>query len=997
MLRKAAMKGAVSPSGADGYLWTQMDGSLQEQCRGALLAIFQREANGDVQHKIADAVAEVARIQSDYGEWNDLLSLLFTINVGTNEHLCSGCLRVLAAVPEVVENRPSLKEVSMMLQSCMTHNSLKVRLEAIRALASMVYVFEDEQDKLVCFQDIVNVMPEFIASMTTEPEMQSEVFVSLIDMAMSAPKLFKAVMKPLCATIIPLVQSSEGDEDVRKGGLELVLTLLETVKGAKKEKELIGQVLHLLLVLVAEVEEDQSIWCQREPEDDDLCEEEIVSMFAEQSLDRMAMDLGGKVLVPHFFTLLPQMLQSPAWRNKYAGFRSLAAVAEGCLDQLEDNLEAVLAFIWPCFSDPNPRVQYAACHALGQLCTDFDGAIQSTHGLSDKALSSLVGVLVNSGQPRVQAHAAAALINFAEGVESEALQPYLDELLTRLVGLLASPVVYLQSQLMATIAAFSSAAGTAFSRYYSAIVPILMQCLATPTDPSDRPRRQLQCRALEAMSLVFLAVGREQINAADLQSFIKHLVDLQQSNLSEDDEMGSFLSSAWVRMSTVLGSDIAQFLPLIIPPLLQKAGQKADLKSFDLDESIEGYDENEWEFATIRGKRIGLRTATLDSKLEALQDLTTFIEALGTAYLPVAGETLNVVVPLLHFSLDENIQAAAAEVLAQLLSAMYPVDPVQSSQPVSTVMNELLKSCTEESFNLDYTFAALDAMADIINIKGVVANVLGKPFMDAVFQVVPQLLQLIVQALAEKLEREDEEDEEYDGEMDDCEDEEALMYAMSRFFAALFKAYGPVCAPPTGPLVTFCSQSVLARQASPSMKHACLCILDDLIHWTGPDSAVYMDTITRALAEGLQEHDDTDVRQASLFGVGMCAEHGGQAYHPFLDIAISSLVQILSSPNAKAPSQREATDNAVSATGRILLARPHLVTPAVLSPWLAAFPVLEDSDEVIPAYRALSQLVSNGVVPKSDALSAAIAPALQIPKDPFASDPSLRALLTQLI
>ena len=43
--------------------------------------------------------------------------------------------------------------------------------------------------------------------------------------------------------------------------------------------------------------------------------------------------------------------------------------------------------------------------------------------------------------PRVQAHAGAAMVNFAEQATKEILSPYLDQLLTMVSTLLASPCV----------------------------------------------------------------------------------------------------------------------------------------------------------------------------------------------------------------------------------------------------------------------------------------------------------------------------------------------------------------------------------------------------------------------------------------------------------------------------------------------------------------------------------------------------------------------------
>lgn len=43
--------------------------------------------------------------------------------------------------------------------------------------------------------------------------------------------------------------------------------------------------------------------------------------------------------------------------------------------------------------DPHPRVRYAAVFAMGQLCTDLEGAVQEEYGV--EVLRALVTVMNN--------------------------------------------------------------------------------------------------------------------------------------------------------------------------------------------------------------------------------------------------------------------------------------------------------------------------------------------------------------------------------------------------------------------------------------------------------------------------------------------------------------------------------------------------------------------------------------------------------------------------
>ena len=61
----------------------------------------------------------------------------------------------------------------------------------------------------------------------------------------------------------------------------------------------------------------------------------------------------------------------------------------------------------PMCSDPEPRVRYAACQAIGQMCTDFGPTLQTKH--HNVVLPALIGLMDDVQNPRVQSHAASGM------------------------------------------------------------------------------------------------------------------------------------------------------------------------------------------------------------------------------------------------------------------------------------------------------------------------------------------------------------------------------------------------------------------------------------------------------------------------------------------------------------------------------------------------------------------------------------------------------------
>jgi importin-5 len=172
-------------------------------------------------------------------------------------------------------------------------------------------------------------------------------------------------------------------------------------------------------------------------------------------------------------------------------------------------------------NDAHPRVRWAACNAVGQLSTDLAPTIQKNG--HERIMNALVPLL-ESTEPRVQAHAAAALVNFCEVIasEDEIIEPYLDGILERLLGLLRNPKRYVQEQAVTTIATVADAAAEKFVKYYDHIMPLLIQAMQSP---DDKEYRILKAKAIECATLIALAVGKDTFgkDAMNVMQLMAHI------------------------------------------------------------------------------------------------------------------------------------------------------------------------------------------------------------------------------------------------------------------------------------------------------------------------------------------------------------------------------------------------------------------------------------------------------------------------------------------
>lgn len=84
----------------------------------------------------------------------------------------------------------------------------------------------------------------------------------------------------------------------------------------------------------------------------------------------------------------------------------------------------------------HPRVRYAACNAVGQMSTDFAPTFEKK--FHETVIPGLLMVLDDNANPRVQAHAGAALVNFSEDCPKNILTPYLDAIMAKLESILTA-------------------------------------------------------------------------------------------------------------------------------------------------------------------------------------------------------------------------------------------------------------------------------------------------------------------------------------------------------------------------------------------------------------------------------------------------------------------------------------------------------------------------------------------------------------------------------
>ena len=997
-----------------------MTPEIQNACKVALLESFSRSNNRTVRNRISDAISEIASIVCQYEEWRELMEFLVVSvsNPSESDDAIIALLRIIASTPDLFSNQDSsaLSALFAVINGVISVHPA-VAVEAVQALSALTIFFYPDEKRRNTFASVVtqtvpSVAQMLSASIDEKEDELAQVLNNSADLVFECPRLFAGKKQEknalneyvamASALIRRLSEDQYQDEDkVASAALEFICAAVEGNPAAFRRDRALLEASAVLLLQVTGMESGTDEWLGTDPTDED--DNLSMSILGQQSLDRFALALGGAVAGPILYNHIGSMLNdaSGSWRNKYSALMAIASTAEGCAqDFLEDHLEGLLAIVWARFVDTHPRVQYAACHALGQLCTDFPGRIQKE--FAHNALSALLSLLQSSRDARVQCHASAALVNFAEDCEPETIAPFLDSILSVLANILASPSCpgYLKEQLIATIGAYSGAAQSRFASFFDQLLPLLVAGL----DASQS--RKVQCRAVEALSLVLLAVKDSESIQGSLNSclpgFLNHLTKLEESlpSCPADDPMRDFLASAWLRMAQLMGRQFSPYLPVILPSLINAAGSKVNFT--ELPENDDEEAESEYiPAARVNGRNVGINTSSLTEKASALESLASLITAVGPGFFPESERVFQISCDLINFEWSGDVRSAAVECATSALECLnYP------DAGVDSLVSAILKGLTE-MYETEFACSSLDALSVLFSTSAkkralpILASVLPK-----LNEIIPSLIKLtcdnIRQIQEAQVEQEDEDEADEDGEgfLDTAEEEEVL-YAWGRLQAAIFECF-PQALENHKWAISFSSTQIKAiakksksKRSTSSKKsaaindeldnealqHVCLGVLCDAIEWLKTDGAMaFGQELIDACLTALSASDVAAtplVRQVAAHLAGQMARYGGAVFRDFsLQASAPLLTKLISRPEGRAPSQLAVTDNAVSALIRIETAYPGALAPDT-STFIGQFilpglPVITDDAEINYVTAFLMQNYNPAAVWAQTVLSALI-------------------------
>nr|CDS33564.1 importin 5 [Hymenolepis microstoma] len=959
-------------------------GSLPEdtknQIRQQLLVSIVNEPVNLMRRKIADVAAELVREHfNDDGvcQWREFQPFIFECFKSPEPGLREIACHLFAIVPAIFGPDPKklLTDIGHMLGQALQDAEPKVREAGFRALSAFLVHNASENSIQAALKDLVQPALMAIAANLESDSEDDTMLKCLVEVAESTPKFIRPYLQVTLELCYKVLCNADLSDPIRHIALEVIVTLAENIpSGVRKAgKEMIRPLVRTLLQMMTELEDDPDWATADTPEED---EEDSNAITAEMALDRFACAMVSQAVLDEITQTVPVMLEDPDWKKRHAGLMAVSACGEGCHKQMEGMLGSIIQAVIPRMADPEPRVRYAACNAIGQMAADFGPKLQKNY---HSAIIPAIMHVLDDKVPRVQANAGAALVNCCETSIKSVLLTYLDDLVNKLQEVMTAKfhemvekghkLVLLQT--VTSIAAVADASGENFAPYYDRFMPGLKYIMENAVHPD---LRLLRGKTIECISLIVLAVGKERF-MQDASSIMTLFMKTQtaiggestskgsnEDQFDDDDPQVNYIITAWARICKLLGRSFEPFLPTVMPQVLKTARMAPKVCVLD-DEEAESFDPESWQILSIgEDQNCAIRTSILEDKSTACQMLVCYARELKESFAPYCEEVLNTMLPLLNLCLNDEIRSAAAEIMPYLMDSMKKTRPDLIAGAWDKVFSKLIEAISTEPER--------EIVAELLeSLAGCIEN-LGVGHLN--YERMTEIHRLLDRFFHEHFEKDEEraakrQDEDYDEQeeeriLNEKDEDEYVLSKMCEVMRAIFATYKTEALPLFQQLMVHVVKLLEPNRPWSDLEWG-LCFCADLIEYAGPQSFAMKDFFIPAFARAIM-HRQNAIRQTAIYSIGVMAMFGSEGYVPTLTDFVPPLIQIIESPESSSDENNMCRENAVSSMTKIMKYRPECLIPAglgdmdsLIARWVTWLPIWEDEEETVHVYGYLCDLV----------------------------------------
>lgn len=938
--------------------WKMMPVDQQESVKSLLLEAIPKEPEHKVRYAIAQLSAVILRNEK-LERWPQFIQFVLQASRSKIPEQRQVGLLVLRCALDLTAGifRPHFPDlIKLFNQTLADLQNGPLLFYSIQSVTSIVPELVGNENNLLrpLIQKLVIAIKQLIQINEVQACEAMEVFDELMESEVSVIVYYLSEVIHFCLEIA--INTSLSD-NLRVKSLYCVRFLIKLKSKSILKQKLLPQILSAIFpIMCAEPPPGQLDPEDEEDDDDELLEEaaemQLPKHYAVQVIDILALHLPPEKLFPQLSPLMePCLLSSNPYQRK-AGLMCLAVLSEGCADHIRNkHLQSMLQLVCQAITDENHVVRNAALYALGQFSEHLQPDIS---GYSESVLPLLLEYL-SRVDPSHTAHltkAYYALENFVENLGCK-IEPYLPTLMERILSSLSSSDnVRLKELSVSALGAIANGAEQLLRPYFLSIMEVLKVHLMQTTEEG----RPVQIQCLETLGVLVHTLGKETFLPLAEDCF---LLGLNLCDRIDDPNMRSCAYSLFAALSGVMEDNISHHLEKITAMMLLALKSREGIviqynenRSFMLfddetdEEDVVIHDEDEEEGdPDIEGFIV--ENAFVDEKEEACSSLGVIALNASSSFFPYLDSCFQEVFKHIE-SPHHSVQKSAYEAAGKFVRSMHLVylkNPSESNAKVLLQLLEIvipayLRGAVQDK-EREVVMAILEALNNVIkDVKEVCVR--GPEQLGKICDVIKAVLQSKTACQEEAEDEEDEQQAEMDAMLMEYAGEGIPLVAAAvggATFAPYFASFLPLLLNKT------------KSSCSTAEKSFAVGTLAESIVSLGEATSPFVAQLLPVLVTRAQD-EDNEVRSNAVFGLGVLAEHGGEAMLKNFPKLLSILSSIISSEkNART------LDNVCGAVSRMILRHPEGVPVEQVFPvLLRSMPLKEDFEENCTVFKCIAFL-----------------------------------------
>ncbi|XP_070018413.1 uncharacterized protein [Nicotiana sylvestris] len=918
--------------------WHNLSVSTQSTIKSMIVDRFSVEEPGFIIQELLITVwTLIDSVRADK-TWPELLPPLYqrVTNSSLDPYLKGAACIIFAILSKDIgeTTAPCIKDLHKLFLNTLNDDTLhlQVRITAARAVITFIQSIPSSNEK-ERFQELLPGMMRALTDTLNNKRREDaaeQVLLFLIKLAKNEPRFLRRQLVDVVGTMFDIAEDKSLEETTRHLAIEFVLALVEArekAPGMMKKLPLFTTTCFAVLLNLLRDIKDEPSWHSSEIWNDQAGVTDNY-IYGRECLSRFSKALGGKTIAPIALEQLDAYLIVPEWEKRHAALIALSQIAEGSSKVMMKYLEQIMNMVLHAFQDPHPRVRWAAINAVAQFSIDFS--------------------------PHLQAHAALAVSDFCKSDKPETLVPYLDRILNKQLVLLQNDNEMVQRAALKALSGIADLSKEQFQAYYDFVMPYLKTIRANANDKSNH---KLQVRAFECISLVALAVGKEKFRD-DLEQVMEVLKSFQKSQVREADTI-VYILQASNRICQCIGKDFLPYMSTVMPSLVECAQFEPD-KTVSTDKLYDSIHKVKFgkEMICIKGSDL------LEVKSIACGLLGRYAHNLKEEFYPWISQAASVLAPLLKFYMDDDVRNYANYALSSLLpSAELAVEKGIAQGGNQSYFKQLSGDIILALGNALYSESEAKISANILwglnECLLICGSLLNE---DQVHSIIDEIKHVLMESsrrngeLTKRAKSEDFDAEEAELLRAVRELEDEVCINVGNILITLIHTFKAAFLPFFDELSLYLLP-MMGKDKTAAERSMCFHVFDILVVYCGEAALKYYNIYLPFL---LNSSDDEKpvVRQNALYGLGLCAEHGGSVFKPFVGEALSRINVVITHLHDREPENLSAYYNAAFALGKICQFHQESIDAAQIIPsWLNCLPIKEDTVKAKVVHKQLCSMV----------------------------------------